>query len=84
MNDHSDREAKPDTLGHERERLRRGVAESEASVEAAPLEIGAWLDDQDGLDRALQEGLDSGEAVGFDVNEWLEAKRTSPGREEAA
>jgi antitoxin ParD1/3/4 len=38
----------------------------------------------DGLSRALQEGLDSGEAVGFDVNEWLEAKRNGPGREEAA
>jgi antitoxin ParD1/3/4 len=38
----------------------------------------------DQLSWALQEGLDSGEAVGFDVNEWLEAKRTGPGREEAA
>lgn len=36
------------------------------------------------LSRALQEGLDSGEAVGFDVNEWLESKRTGPEREEAA
>jgi antitoxin ParD1/3/4 len=36
------------------------------------------------LSRALQDGLDSGEAVGFDVNEWLEAKRTGPEREEAA
>jgi antitoxin ParD1/3/4 len=36
------------------------------------------------LSRALQEGLDSGEAVDFDMNEWLEAKRTGPGREEAA
>jgi antitoxin ParD1/3/4 len=36
------------------------------------------------LSRALQEGLDSGEAVGFDVNEWLEAKRTAPEREQAA
>jgi antitoxin ParD1/3/4 len=36
------------------------------------------------LSRALQEGLDSGEAVDFDVNEWLEAKRMARGREEAA
>jgi antitoxin ParD1/3/4 len=36
------------------------------------------------LSRALQEGIDSGEAVDFDINEWLEAKRTGPGREEAA
>jgi antitoxin ParD1/3/4 len=36
------------------------------------------------LSRALQEGLDSGEAVDFDVNEWLEAKRMGPGRKEAA
>jgi antitoxin ParD1/3/4 len=36
------------------------------------------------LSRALQEGLDSGEAVDFDMNEWLEAKRTGPEREEAA
>ncbi len=36
------------------------------------------------LSRALQEGLDSGEAVGFDMNEWLESKRTGPEREEAA
>ncbi|HEX8573024.1 MAG TPA: type II toxin-antitoxin system ParD family antitoxin [Allosphingosinicella sp.] len=38
----------------------------------------------DQLSSALQEGLDSGEAVDFDVNEWLEAKRTGPEREEAA
>jgi antitoxin ParD1/3/4 len=36
------------------------------------------------LSQALQEGLDSGEAVDFDMNEWLEAKRTGPKREEAA
>jgi putative addiction module CopG family antidote len=36
------------------------------------------------LSRALQKGLDSGQAVGFDVNEWLESKRTGPEREEAA
>ncbi|MGA9583486.1 MAG: type II toxin-antitoxin system ParD family antitoxin [Allosphingosinicella sp.] len=38
----------------------------------------------DQLSRALQAGLDSGEAVGFDVNEWIESKRTGPEREEAA
>jgi antitoxin ParD1/3/4 len=38
----------------------------------------------DQLSRALQEGLHSGEAVDFDVDEWLEAKRTGPEREEAA
>lgn len=31
----------------------------------------------DQLSRALQEGLDSGEAVGFDVDEWLEARGAS-------
>ncbi|MEA3008571.1 MAG: antitoxin ParD1/3/4 [Sphingomonadales bacterium] len=36
------------------------------------------------LSQALQEGLDSGEAVDFEMNEWLEAKRTGPKREEAA
>ncbi len=36
------------------------------------------------LSRALQEGLDSGEAIDFDINEWLVAKRTGPEREEAA
>jgi antitoxin ParD1/3/4 len=36
------------------------------------------------LSQALQDGLDSGVAVDFDVHEWLEAKRTGPGREEAA
>jgi antitoxin ParD1/3/4 len=36
------------------------------------------------LSRALQEGLDSGEAVDFDMNEWLESKRTGPKREKAA
>jgi len=36
------------------------------------------------LSQALQEGLDSGEAVDFDMNEWLEAKRNGPEREEAA
>jgi antitoxin ParD1/3/4 len=40
--------------------------------------------DLDRLSRALQEGLDSGEAADFDMNEWLEAKRTGPEREEAA
>jgi uncharacterized protein YoaH (UPF0181 family) len=88
VNDRPDREEKPDSLHHECEvaieRLRRAVAESEASGEAAPFDMDAWLEEQDNLDRALQEGLDSGEAIGFDVKEWLEAKRTGPGREEAA
>ncbi|HEX8448528.1 MAG TPA: type II toxin-antitoxin system ParD family antitoxin [Allosphingosinicella sp.] len=36
------------------------------------------------LSQALQEGIDSGEAIDFDMNEWLEAKRNGPAREEAA
>jgi uncharacterized protein YoaH (UPF0181 family) len=88
VNDRPDRKDKSHSLRHEREvaieRLRRAVAESEASGEAALFDMDAWLKEQDSLDRALQEGLDSGEAIGFDVKEWLEAKRTGPGREEAA
>jgi antitoxin ParD1/3/4 len=34
------------------DRLRRAVAESEASGEAVPFDMDAWLEDQDGLDSA--------------------------------
>jgi hypothetical protein len=60
VNDRRDRKEKPDSLRHEREvaveRLRRAVAESEASGEAALFDMDAWLKGKDSLDRALQEG----------------------------
>jgi Arc/MetJ-type ribon-helix-helix transcriptional regulator len=88
MNERPGREENPDIGRHDRdvaiEGLRSAVAQSEASGEAAPFDMDAWLEDQDRLDCSLREGLESGEAIGFDVNEWLEAKRTGPGREEAA
>jgi Arc/MetJ-type ribon-helix-helix transcriptional regulator len=88
MSERPDREEEPDFRRRDRdvaiEGLRSAVAESEASGEAAPFDMDAWVEDQDRLDCSLREGLESGEAVGFDVNEWLEAKRTGSGREEAA
>jgi antitoxin ParD1/3/4 len=36
------------------------------------------------LQRLLQEGLDSGEAVDFDVDAWLKERRTGGARDEAA